>query len=80
VEESYGFRALSSRCLDGCSVNLLQGYSTKTDQRVILRSIKVLEAEFKRPWLCAETEGPKETIPKREKRSVVESVSGCHRE
>ena len=45
-------------------MDLLQRRSNKTDQRMILRLIEVVQAELQRVRLDAQTEGAKEPVPK----------------
>jgi len=52
-------------------MDLLQRRSNKTDQRMILRLIEVVQAELQRARLDVQTEGAKEPIPKREQRRIV---------
>ena len=45
-------------------MDLLQRRSNKTDQRMILRLIEVVQAELQRARLDVQTEGAKEPVPK----------------
>ncbi len=52
-------------------MDLLQRRSNKSDQRMILRLIEVVQAELQRARLDVQTECAKEPIPKREQRRIV---------